>query len=236
MSAADETAPTPRRETEADVGTAARTTAPAADPAAPADPTVTPRPRRRIRPRTLGTWAVLAAAIVGANLVTSAEPRSQIWSPFPVTAALGESGVGRNIAVTVTEARIAGSLQAEGPERWVSGSGTWLVVDISAEAVRTEVAARLGHAELRLGDRRFSASERVPDVDTIRHQPLSVGIPTHGTLVFELPAEATTGDGTLALALNEDTRGDSLIEVPLVLGDLDTVPHLRLEPPVWGTR
>jgi hypothetical protein len=172
-------------------------------------------------------WAIgagLVAAAWGVALVTPGD--DQVQSPFPVTVAVGEEGVGRNISATVTDIRRVGELTAE---NW-SVEGNWLVVDLDVASVVSEFGVLMTFAEISMDGVRYSASERP---DSLRQQGLAAGIPRSGSLAFELPADLQTGQAILELAVDGDTRLDSVIVVPFDLGDVTYSAEGELRETGW---
>jgi hypothetical protein len=174
---------------------------------------------------TWGLGAALVAAAWGVALITPAEDAEE--APFPVVVEIGDRGVGRNIAVTVTDVGRAGAVTAG---EW-SAEGNWLVVDLEAEAVLSEFGALLAHATLELDGRSFRASERP---ESLLRAALAVGIPRSGSLAFELPAETRGGAGELRLGVSTDERLDSVIVVPVDLEEIAVEPEADLQPTGWS--
>jgi hypothetical protein len=176
---------------------------------------------------------VLVALLVAAGFVIHTTPSdADRDAPIFVTGELGDSLVGRNIAATVTEVRLADVVSTE---RWSGETeGVWVVIDLSAEAVETETAALL-NVSLVIGDRTFSASTR-PGLDTIAGQALSVGIPSGGPVLFEVPDDAVTSDAKVRIAQSNDPRADSVLEVVISLGTLEIEPTLAADPTTWGAQ
>jgi hypothetical protein len=177
-------------------------------------------------------WAVWA---VGAGLVALAWGVVQITpgedaatEPFVVRTAVGESAVARAFEVSVTDPRMGGRAVAGS---WSAG-GTWLVVDVTVTARDDERGALLHHAELIVDGVAYRASERPA---SIYRQQLAVGIPRSGSLAFELPAAVADRTGSLTLGLSDETRLDSLVEVPIDLGALTRETDVELSPTGWTT-
>lgn len=177
-------------------------------------------------------WAVWA---VGAGLVILAWGVVQITpdedaatEPFVVRAAVGESAVARAFEVSVADPRL-GARATDGS--W-SADGTWLVVDVTLAARNSEQGALLRHAELIVDGVSYRASERPA---SIYRQQLAVGIRRSGSLAFELPAGVADRAGMLALGLSDETRLDSLVEVPIDLGALTPEPDVELIRTGWTT-
>ncbi|WP_345545703.1 hypothetical protein [Microbacterium jejuense] len=152
---------------------------------------------------------------------------AQMKAPFEVPATIGQAATGRNIAVTFTDLRRAGTVNATA---W-SAEGNWLVVDLDAEAVLTEVGASLGSAQLRIDGKQFDASERPK---SFYRGTLRVGVPQSGSLAFELPTELRAGEGRIELALNGiNPELDSMVVLTFDLADLDTVDETDLLMTGW---
>ncbi|MFJ6653377.1 hypothetical protein ACIQLJ_11330 [Microbacterium sp. NPDC091313] len=175
--------------------------------------TLTQRPAR-LRPWLV--WTAAIALLVVAGVVVRITPAEDIdVDPFIVTGALDQRLDARSIAVTVSDPRIAGTAVAGG---W-SAEGTWLVVDVAAEALVTEADAILDHAVLRVGGVEIGASERPA---SLKDALLNVGVPRAGSLAFELPEGLDDQPAVLELAGDDDTRLDVVVRIPL---DLAAVPH-----------
>lgn len=176
----------------------------------------------------------LALLLAASGAIAATTPTRDQWEmPFRESAPLGERGEGRNIAGTVHSARLADAVR---DDTWQSGDGSlWLVVDAGMESV-SDVGV-LAHATVVVGERTFSASER-PHADTMRRAGLEPGIATRGVLVFELPADIL-GDpdaaaAELQLALDLDTRLDSVLVTPIDLTALERSPVDVLVDRRWG--
>jgi hypothetical protein len=183
--------------------------------------------------------AVLVAILSVAALVLHTAPdRDLQQSPITVPATLGEPATGRNIRATVHSVAVAESVTAG--NGWAGSTpGIWVVVDLSVEAVATDEGAVFGTAVLRVGDTRFSASTR-PGNATVVSVRLATGIALTGPLFFELPEDVASSDAaataTLELALNSDPRVDSLLVMPVDLGELAVEESLDADFPEWGDR
>lgn len=177
--------------------------------------------------------AALVAAAWGVTVVTPAEDSAE--QPFVVAAPVGERAEGRNIAVTVTGVRAADAVTNEG---W-RAEGAWVVVDLEAEATEKEAGTLLHQVTLRLGDRTYRASERPPD--SMFGHPLSVGLPSAGSIAFELPEGALDADRAgapdelvLRFGLNLDERLDSVIETRVPLDELEHVDEAEIATAEWA--
>lgn len=173
---------------------------------------------------------VLLAAAWGVSKATLPDDTS--IAAFSTVAVLDEPVTVRNLEVTVTDVHAASRVtDADG---W-SAEGTWIVVDLEAASVVTQEAATLGLAELVIGDRTFSATDRGT---TFAEQRLFTGVARAGSLAFELPADALTGPATLRLGVPSGSPNevllDGLIELPLVRDDLPVEVEVPLDENGWA--
>lgn len=197
--------------------------APALPPPAAASPA-----SRRSRLRTTGVWALSGALVVAAwGLIQVQQPDDAPYDSFVSTTTVGKQGVARNLAVTVTGVR-AGHAISDG-DRW-RADGTWLVVDLDAATVEDQFGAALYVANLRLGDRTYSATERGV---TAAGMTLITGVPRHGSVAFELPAGALTGTAMLEFAPTFRTQADGVVEVAVDLDDVALQNEVVLDPTGW---
>ncbi|MGX5695493.1 hypothetical protein ACWKWP_04775 [Agromyces soli] len=187
---------------------------------------------RRWVPAVAGA-ALLVTAWGVAALTPDEEAAEQ---PFVVQAPIGERGEGRNLAVAVLGVRAADAVVNGG---W-SAEGEWLVVDLEAEAVQSDIKSAFNRVSLDLGDRRYQASERPPD--SLFEQPLSVGVPLAGSVAFELPrgalAELQQDDPgaelVLRFGLERDDRLDSVIETRVPLDGLERIDEAEIAASDWA--
>lgn len=182
-------------------------------------------------------WATaggLVLLLAASAAIAQTTPTTEEWQrSFAVAAPLGAHADGRNIAGTVYAAHLADTVE---DARWQSGDGSlWLIVDASVESV--VAPATLAQARLRLGEREFSASDRLR-ARTLRGTALTPGIPMRGVLAFELPADALDDAGAahaeLELGAGIDVRLDSVLTTPIDLTGLEHVPVTIVEDAVWG--
>lgn len=174
-------------------------------------------------------WLLTAALLAGAwGLVKITLPDGSAQEPFVTAARLDESATARNLVVTVTDVHAARSIvDAKG---W-SAEGTWLVIDLEAEAHVTQDGANLSLATLTIGDRTFSATDRGT---TFVWQQLITGVPRSGSLAFELPADALTGLATVRLGTGNAERLDGVIELTVDLGGLPVEAEAQLDENGWA--
>ncbi|MGN7861879.1 hypothetical protein ACTJI8_14960 [Microbacterium sp. 22303] len=199
-------------------------------PPLPASPVIPPpSPPTRNRWGTAGVWALSIVLVVAAwGLTQVQKPDDAPYDSFVSTTTVGERATTRNLAVTVTRVRAARSV-SDG-DRW-HADGTWLVVDLDAAAVVDQFGAALYVADLHLGDRTYSATERGKSA---RGMILVTGVPRHGSLAFELPEGTLKGTATLEFAADYSTAADGVIQVTV---DLDQVPlqnEVELDPTGWA--
>ncbi|WP_413317659.1 hypothetical protein AA0Z99_11985 [Agrococcus sp. 1P02AA] len=173
----------------------------------------------------VGLAMIATAALIGTLTLDEAETAQ----PFVVDAAVGERAEARLFAATVHGVR-ATEQEVIDASGW-RAEGTWVVVDLDVEAMQTEVASLLSLAELDLGDRVISASERP---ESLRSASLRLGIPQSGSLAFELPQGALTGDATLRLGRSLETRVDTIVELRIDLDAVDRSPSIELQETGWA--
>ena len=187
--------------------------------------------RRSRRPRNLRPWAVWTIAVVllvAAWGIVRITPDEDVnVDPFVVAGALDQRVEARAIAVTVTSPRVADAVTAGA---W-RAEGTWLVVDVAAEALVTEADALFDHAVLIVDGLTYSASERPA---SFAKEHLSVCIPLAGSLAFELPADLADDEAVLELAGDDDTRLDAVIRIPLDLADVAREDETALRETGWA--
>ncbi|GAA2228289.1 hypothetical protein N1031_05445 [Herbiconiux moechotypicola] len=187
--------------------------------------------------RHLAHGVVLVVVLVVAGVVAHTAPTDAGWqAAIPVSGQLGERVVGRNIAATVDEVRVAERVVAS--NGWAGETtGVWVVVDATVESVVDDFGALLGTAQLRVGDVVYSASDR-PDLGTLAGDSLATGIPTSGPLMFEVPRAVLQSEeaahATVQLAINSDPRADSMIEVPIDLTALELQSSIETAEPGWA--
>lgn len=182
-------------------------------------------------------WALTAALLVGAWVIALVTPETSVAArAFVVQATLGERAEGRNLAVTVHDVRASHAISTSAGWR---AEGTWIVVDLDAEAVTAQYGSLLSTTTLTVGGRTFDATERgvaegIADTVSLAHVQLVPGIPRTGSLAFQIPDDSLTGIATLELAAGLDPDYDSIISLTI---DLDAVPvddDIELVPVEWA--
>lgn len=176
-------------------------------------------------------WAlalVLVAAAWGVAVITPSDEAGA--EAFVTDVGVGERGSGRNIAATVGAVTIAKSISAE--SGW-SADGTWVVIEITAEASSDQVHGLLSLATLKIGDRTYSASERGPDEMTLYRTQLVPGVPQTGSVLFEVPEDALRGSGILRLATSPTPWGDSILQVSIDLDSAERVDESDIADVEW---
>lgn len=176
-------------------------------------------------------WAITLALVAAAWLVALVTPPDRMaLEPFPIAAQVGKEVIGRDFALTVQGIRAADAVTTA--DGW-QARGTWILVDLSAEATHSQARSRLLGATLQIGERTFRASERMP---SMFQQQLVPGIPHQGTLAFELPPDALDGAGILRLSTRTDDRGDNVAELPLDLAALGVTSDQTIDTTEWGAQ
>lgn len=175
-------------------------------------------------------WLITAALLVAAWLVALATPDdSASVEPFLVPATIGEAAVGRDFTVTVQDVTLADKVSdATG---W-SAEGTWLVVELDAEANLDQFGMLFQGATLTIDDQSFRPSERM---DSFLSTSLVTGVSQSGALAFELPDDARSATGILRLSAKTDTRADSVAELEIDLGALTPVAEAEVRETDWTT-
>lgn len=187
----------------------------------------------------LTSWTTTIVLLVVAGVVSAIAPAEDAEvAPFIVNGQIGERVSGHDLVVTVTDVRTAstviGAQEWSSDEPW-SAEGDWLVVDLDAASVTgprvvyVTGAVTLDNAVFVLDGREYRATERTPSMLEVRLNP---GVPRHGSLAFELPG--LKGSGLLHLSLRTDTRGDSLLEIPIDLDTLTPLSETRIVEPEWN--
>jgi hypothetical protein len=180
----------------------------------------------------------LVGILVVAGIVAHTTPdEEQQQGPIVVRGEIGDELTGRNIRATVTDVRIAESVTAS--NGWAGTTpGVWVVVDASVEAVVDDTAS-LRTAVIEIDGTSYGASKR-PDLASIFETGLGIGIPTSGSLMFELPADVVASEAahsaTVNLALNSDPRADSMLVVAVELGAIPVAGETETDEPVWGAQ
>ncbi|UPL10062.1 DUF4352 domain-containing protein [Microbacterium sufflavum] len=180
-------------------------------------------------------WLLTAALLAGAWVVSKVTlPDDAATAAFPRTTQIGEEAAVRNLVVTVTDVRLAD--RVEDADGW-SADGTWLVVDLEAASAVTQDLSTLSLAQLTIGDRTFSATDRGT---TFAQQRLVTGVPRAGSLAFELPDDVTDDRATLRLGVAGAGIGevllDGVVDLPLDLADLPVEAAILLDENGWARR
>ncbi|AZC14021.1 hypothetical protein [Microbacterium sp. ABRD28] len=175
-------------------------------------------------------WAIGLTLMVGAWGVIQITPtQDDAEAPFPLAAEIDRTVTARGFAVAVTDVQLASSAVAGG---W-SAEGTWLIVDLEAEATREETGTRLARAELTVDGLTYRASERPP---SLFGSVLTPGIPRQGSLAFEIPSDVVRRAATLELGLYDDPRLDSAVTLDLDLASLELQDEVELLETGWAKR
>lgn len=176
------------------------------------------------------SWRVAAGLLAAAALLLAMRETLPNYDarvgPIVERGSTGEFVHGRRFAARVdavtaaTQLRVARTGDALEQR---DTSGTWLIVQASAMALREPLV--MGSAAILTRDgRRYDSTDRLysaPGQLTARE--LQPGVASQGLLIFELPADAVAGS-TLVLAANRLDRLDS--ELHIALG-LDRTPRPR---------
>lgn len=181
--------------------------------------------------RAAAAWATAAILVAGAWTLTLLAPADDAGDEaFVTTMTIGQPAAGRNIAATVSTVRATDTITAA--DGWTA-DGTWVVVDLSAEAMSSQSAGYLRGATLTIGDRTFSATERGPDEMTLLGSQLVPGVPLSGSLMFEVPDDALDGTARLRLATSTSPWGDTILEMTIDLEALERVDEILVADVEW---
>ncbi len=178
----------------------------------------------------IAVWVGGIALLVAAWGITQVSPGQELTeSSFVETVGIGERAVGRQMAVTVTD--VAAAQRISDGTGWAA-DGSWVVVDVRAEAVTTEEGAVLGLITLVIDGDTYRASER--PVSLLR-RVLEVGAPTTGSVAFEVPTSLRGGEAVIRFTVSDrDWRLDSVVEFPVDLGTLSWDGERELAPVAGG--
>lgn len=182
-------------------------------------------------------WAITIGLLVAAWFVAQATPGDDSAErAFVQQAEIGERAEGRDLAITVQRVRAAEALTT--PAGW-RAEGTWVVVEMDAEAVLTEYGNLLSLTVLKVDDRVYSATERGEGESSVDDYMLSgeqlvPGVPKSGMLAFQLPDEQSlAGTATLEIATDRFPVYDSIITLPIDLEELPIENSIELELVDW---
>jgi hypothetical protein len=191
-----------------------------------AEATRTPWARRAL------PWALTAALLAGAWVVNAvALPDSAPGAPFVTATTVGGTATAGNLTAKVTDVRAARSITD--PRGWTA-EGSWLVVELDAEAVDSQYGSLLGVAELTIDDRTFRATERGQTM--FRTGALVPGVMRHGAVAFELPADALKGTAVLRLANASTVADNGVIELLIDLAAIPVENAVNLPETGWADR
>ncbi|WP_298867649.1 hypothetical protein [uncultured Microbacterium sp.] len=175
-------------------------------------------------------WALTAVLLAGAWVVNAvALPDSASEAPFVSAATVGGTATAGNLTAKVIGVHAARSIND--PSGWTA-EGTWLVVELDAEAVDSQYGSMLSVAELTIGDRTFRATERGQTM--FRTGALVPGVMRHGALAFELPEDALKGTAALRLANASTVADNGVIELPIDLGGIPIEDDITLPETGWA--
>lgn len=176
------------------------------------------------------SWLVAIGILVIAGVVVALEPPEQLeQAPFIVNTRIGEEGVGRNIQATFSDVRLANVVELDEFEGWRGTTeGVWVVATID---VQSRVDSTGVTSFLLIDDLEFRGSERL-DLEGLESWRLLAGIPTTGTVLFEIPRELAdrTTEARVMIGTSSDWRLDSVISTTVDLSALDVQPTVLVAP------
>ena len=172
--------------------------------------------------RALIGWAGAVAMLAAAWVLGVSLPSATVGTDaFIVPGALGERIEARTFAITVDDVVLSDGVKQDDYLPWES-DGTWVVADVSVEAIGREDEARVGYVRMLAGDRVFVVTRRAPQ--TLRDITPVNDMPTHVSVAFQVPDDLA---GTVKLQFGAALTYpvlDSLVEVSV---DLDRITRER---------
>lgn len=167
------------------------------------------------RPAALRALAATAAVAASAFLWHNLPVPTQIWAPFDVDGAPGETVTGRSLSVTVSGARLGPTALQRG-RPMVEAAGEWLVVDAAVDATTVFVKPV---TELRVGADTYVPTDRFWSAQL--GGELAPGITQRGSWVFDVAPERLAGVSEVSLRVWQgDSRLDSRVVVTIPLADV----------------
>ena len=150
--------------------------------------------RRRPSSRAVATWA-LSAAMIGASWVLLGNVPDEARERDAFAADISAQGWAANdsIRLRIDDVHTADRVFQDA---WVA-DGRWVTVDLTGEALETEIGARIGYAGLTVGGLTFQTTESSPR--NAYQGGFFAGIPSHTTLAFQIPEDLELGDARLVV-------------------------------------
>lgn len=175
------------------------------------------------------TWIAAAGILVAAGAVVLLEPGEQLaQGPIVVEVPLGQEGEGRNIAATFDDVRLGENVELDATGSQYTTEGVWVAVDLVARSVVSPTGLK---SVLVIDGQQFLGSDRL-DTDGIESWTLAPGLPTAGTVVFEIPPDLADRVAQVRVSGSGEARLDSVIATTVDLSTLDverTVTALAAE-------
>lgn len=182
--------------------------------------------------RTLAAWATGAALIGVAWGATLLAPEPTAWrTPYVTEMEIGEAQTAGNLTVQVHDAYLADELVDTQPSGVWTGTGNFLVLDVSAQVHNDESVNVIVTRTAILNDDEYWPTERV--YTQLSKTPLSAAMSSRGTIVYELPPEMRSGTITVQLGSGDAKQAGQVTQLELHLADLDVRDSSTLEEPRW---
>lgn len=179
-----------------------------------------------------GRWIVGAALVAAAWGVTLLAPASTAWrTPYLTAIEFGEVQTAGNLTVQVHEAYFADEVVDPQPSGIWTGSGNFLVLDVSAQTHHDESVNRIVSRTAILDGREYWPTERV--FTQLSSASLSAAMATRGTLVYELPPEGRSGTIQVQLGAADAKQAGQIVQIEITLDDLIAHDSVRLEKTRW---
>jgi hypothetical protein len=177
-----------------------------------------------MRRRTVASGIAAALALgVAALAVATAPGGDSIADPFPVRGALGEAVEGREFTIDVHSVRLAEAIgfSYRADAESIRSDGAWVVVELTVTP--TLGTPTFSYVQLDIGGRLYRTNDVLP-APSLSRLPFGAGIPSHGTIVFEVPRSAIESSAASGAVIRFQHRIDPQLDsVPMVEVDLSTV-------------
>lgn len=178
------------------------------------------------------SWGLGAAFIAAAWGATLLAPAPTEWrTPYVTDIEVGEVQTSGNLTVEVHDVYFADELVDSQPSGVWTGSGNFLVLDLSAQVYQDESMNRIVTRTAILGDDEYWPTERV--YTQIGSATLSAAIASRGTMVFELPPEVRSGTIIVQLGSGDAKQAGQITQLEISLDELTVHDSMRLEKVRW---
>lgn len=179
-----------------------------------------------------GAWLAgigLVAAAWGASLLL---PAPTAWrTPYVTSIEMGDVQTSGNLTLTVHSALFADELVDSQPTGIWTGTGNFLVLDVSAQAHNDESLNVFITRTAILNGNEYWPTERV--YTQLSAAPLSAAMSARGTIVYELPADVRSGTIQVQLGMGDAKQAGQITQLEVQLDDVAERDSVRLEKVRW---